>query len=397
MIEVTPSQAGIWLKITAIAPDNYLRNIRVIPAAFETSYQSQIFNPDFIERVKNFKVFRLMEWMNTNDSETSQWSDRPTLDSARYSQDGVPVEILVELANRTNIDPWFCMPHLATDEYIAKFAEYVKDHLNAERKIYVEYSNEVWNSKFEQHRWAVQQAKARGKEQWIDWYGQRTTEIMQIWDRVFAEDKDRIVGTMAGHSANAWLLSRALSYAWSDNPLSHEEYGIDAIAIAPYFGYYLGSPDHQAQIAIWTTQVDGGLDLLFKEISQGGVLDNSPKNGALQEAYEQIKAHASLAQKENLQLLAYEGGQHLAGVGSVENNDRITQLFIQANRDSRMGEIYRDYLQTWFELGGSLFLYYNDISQPSRWGSWGLLESVSQKSSPKYDAALEALQQISSN
>ncbi|NJQ97723.1 MAG: hypothetical protein HC784_08940 [Hydrococcus sp. CSU_1_8] len=161
--------------------------------------------------------------------------------------------------------------------------------------------------------------------------------------------------------------------------------------------YYLGSPDHQAQIAIWTTQVDGGLDLLFKEISQGGVLDNSPKNGALQEAYEQIKAHASLAQKENLQLLAYEGGQHLAGVGSVENNDRITQLFIQANRDSRMGEIYRDYLQTWFELGGSLFLYYNDISQPSRWGSWGLLESVSQKSSPKYDAALEALQQISSN
>jgi hypothetical protein len=397
VIEVTPSGAGIWLKITAIDPNNYLRNIRVVPAAFESSYQSQIFNPDFLERVKDFKVFRLMEWMDINSSDLSQWRDRPTLENARYSQDGVPVEIMVELANRTDIDPWFCMPHLATDEYIAKFAEYVKDHLEPERKVYVEYSNEVWNGNFEQHRWVAQQAQAQGREHWMDWYSQRTTEIMQMWNRVFAEDKNRIIGVMAGQSANPWLLERALSYVWSDKPLSNEEYGIDAIAIAPYFGHYLGSPEHQAQVSLWTTQVDGGLDSLFEEITQGGVLDNGPQDGALQQAYEQIKTHAALAQKENLQLLAYEGGQHLAGVGLVANNDRITQLFIGANRDPRMGAIYRDYIQNWFALGGGLFVYFNDISQPSRWGSWGLLESVEQKSSPKYDAALEALNRLASN
>ncbi|MCU0536640.1 MAG: cellulose-binding protein [Hydrococcus sp. Prado102] len=397
VINVTPSEAGIWLKITRIDPNNYLRNIRVIPAAFETSYQKQIFNPDFIERVKDFKVFRFMEWMDINNSDGGQWRDRPTLESARYSKDGVPVEIMVELANRTNIDPWFCMPHMATDEYIAKFAQYVKDHLEAERKVYVEYSNEVWNAMFEQHGWVAQQAKTQGIEQWIDWYSQRTTEIMQIWDRVFGEDKDRIVGVMAGQSANAWLLSRALSYEWSDNPLSHQEYGIDAITIAPYFGYYFGLPEHQAQIEAWTAQGDRGLDLIFEEISQGGALDNGAQNGALQQAYEQIKTHTDLAQQENLQLLAYEGGQHLAGVGSVANSDRITKLFIGANRDSRMGDIYRDYIQTWFELGGGLFVNYNDIAQPSRWGSWGLLESVEQKSSPKYDAVLEALKHLSSN
>lgn len=397
VIEVTPSSAGIWLKLTKIDPSNYLRNIRVIPPAFETSYQSQIFNPDFIEKVKNFRVFRFMDWMHTNNSDGGEWGNRPTLESARYSQNGVPVELMVELANRTNIDPWFCMPHLVTDEYITKFAEYVKDHLEAERKVYVEYSNEVWNPMFEQHRWAVQQASSKGLEHWPDFYSQRVTEIMQIWDRVFEEDKDRVIGIMAGQSANPWSLKRALLYQWSDNPLSHQEYGIDAIAIAPYFGYDLGSPQHQAEISTWTAQADGGLDLLFEEISQGDVLSKGAKDGALKQTYDHIKAHVALARKENLQLLAYEGGQHLVGVGPVVNNERITNLFIAANRDSRMGEIYRDYIQTWFELGGGLFVNFSDISRPSRWGSWGLLESVEQKSSPKYDAVLESIEQLASN
>ncbi|MBF2019553.1 MAG: cellulose-binding protein [Hydrococcus sp. C42_A2020_068] len=407
VIDVTPSNAGIWLKITATDPNrtgNYLRNIRVVPIAYENSYQRQIFNPDFIEKVKAFKVFRFMDWMATNGSTQRQWSDRPTPQDARYSIKGVPVELMVELSNRTNSDPWFTMPHMASDEYIANFAQYVENNLEPGRKVYVEYSNEVWNGKFPQNRWALQQGKAhlsgtQGSDytKAMRWYGKRTTEITQIWDRVFGKDKDRVIGVMAGQAANPQVAKDALSYPRSDRPLSHQEYGIDAIAIAPYFGGYLGSPKHQDQVVIWTLEADGGLDLLFEEIAKGGVLSDGSPGGALQQAYNWIETHAELARQENLQLLAYEGGQHLAGVNGVENNDAITELFIQANRNPRMGKIYKEYLKKWFELGGGLFVNFSDIGQPSKWGSWGILEYVEQDSTPKYDAFLDLLDRFSSS
>ncbi|MGF1482727.1 MAG: cellulose-binding protein, partial [Cyanophyceae cyanobacterium] len=83
-----------------------------------------------------------------------------------------------------------------------------------------------------------------------------------------------------------------------------------------------------------------------------------------------------------------EGGQALRGVQGVENNAAIADLFMTANRDSRMGEVYREYLSQWFELGGSTFAHFVDISLYDRFGSWGALENVAQDTSPKYEALL---------
>lgn len=400
IIDVTPSDAGIYLKITATDPNrtgNYLRNIRVIPAAFEESYRQKIFNSEFFAKVQSFDALRFMDWMAINNSEQSNWRDRPTLTDARYSLNGVPVEVMVELANRTKTDPWFCMPHRATDEYVSKFATYVKEKLEPNLKVYVEYSNEVWNGIFAQGRWVNEQGKAQSNSdapdaiKGVNWYSKRTTETIQIWEKVFDEEKERVIGVMAGQAANIWMAQQALSYGWTSEPRSHKDYGIDGIAIAPYFAAYLGSPEYQTQILAWTAEADGGLSKLFDELNQGGILSNSPKGGALQQAYSWIEEHAKLAQQENLQLLAYEGGQHLAGNGGVENNDAIVKLFVEANRDPRMGDIYREYLQKWFELGGDLFANYSDIGRSGKWGSWGVLEYVDRASSPKYDAIVEWL------
>ena len=405
VINVTPSDGGIWLKITATDPNktgNYIRNIRVVQAADENTYQSEIFNPKFLEKVKDFQVFRFMDWMGTNDSSQGQWRDRPTLESARYSRGGASVEVMVELANRTNIDPWFCMPHQATDEYVSNFARYVKEHLEPERNIYIEYSNEVWNTRFGQYRWVLEQAKKQWPNsnepdyaQAINWYSKRTTEIIKIWEQVFGDQKARVIGVMAGQAANIWVAQQALAYHWAEQPLSHANYGIDAIAIAPYFGDYIGSPKNQAQTVAWTTEADGGLNKLFEEISQGGVLRDEYRGGALQQAYNWIEQHVEFAKQEGLQLVAYEGGQHLVGTGGMENNQAIANLFIEANRDSRMGTIYQEYLQKWFELGGGLFVNFSDIMRADKWGSWGILEHVDRISSPKYDAIAQFLHRSS--
>jgi len=99
-----------------------------------------------------------------------------------------------------------------------------------------------------------------------------------------------------------------------------------------------------------------------------------------------------VAQRYGLALIAYEGGQHLANSGDEALSDR----FIAANRDPRMGEIYLAHLQAWRELGGGVFMAFTDIAQPSRFGSWGVLESLTQDPSaaPKYQALLSFAQEL---
>ncbi|MBE9176651.1 hypothetical protein IQ225_17445 [Synechocystis salina LEGE 06155] len=56
-----------------------------------------------------------------------------------------------------------------------------------------------------------------------------------------------------------------------------------------------------------------------------------------------------------------------------------------------MEQIYEDYFKQWYQLGGDTFVNFNDIGTPSKWGSWGALESVYDVSSPKYDALMDVI------
>lgn len=391
VIQVTPSHGGVYIGITKTDPNqtgNYIRNISVVPIEKENTYQQEIFNPDFLNHIDDFQTLRFMDWMRTNNSQQKEWSDRPQLEDNTWAKDGgTPVEIMVDLANRLDSDPWFTMPHMATDEYIRNFAQYVKDHLEPERQIYIEYSNEVWNWQFQQAKWVEQQAKAEGLSNWMDWYSKRTTEMTRIWDEVFGDDKERVIGVMGAQAANTWTGQRALSYTWTNNPLSHQEYGIDAIAIAPYFGGYIGNSGNKDTLLSWTQEADGGLNKLFDEIQNGGLLSNSPSGGALAQSYQWMNNYLQLAKKEGLSLIAYEGGQHLVDATATPE---IVDLFAKANRDPRMGEIYKQYLQTWFNMGGGNFVNFSDIGTYSKYGYWGLTEGLNQ-SSPKYDAVMELI------
>ena len=408
VIDVTPSSAGILLRITETDPNqtgDYLRDLKVVPEEYEYA-SDQIFNPEFLEKNQSFNTIRFMDWMATNHSTQGEWSDRPTPNSSIFSGEIASIESMVEFANRTDTDPWFTMPHQATDEYITNFAQYVKDNLDPELKVYVEYSNEVWNNDFAQGWWIEE----RGKEEFadstvgdfgkrMDWFGKRTTEITQIWDEVYAEDKERVVGVLGAQAANSWIAKRPLDYAWTDEPLSHEEYGIDAIAIAPYFGSYIGKPEYEAEIESWIDSEDEdsenlALDNLFQEITEGGALSYGTPDGALQQAYTWTEGYAALADQQNLDLLTYESGQHLNGTGGVLNNEAIGELFITANRDPRMGEIYQEYFTTLHDLGVDLSLNYTDVSRYNKYGSWGLLENIGQTDSPKYNAIKDATTKI---
>jgi len=396
-----PGNEAMFLTIDKTDPNrtgNYIRNIRVIPEPYIDIYQTQPFNPDFLENVRGMESLRFMDWAETNNSQQKVWSDRPQVNDATYAGDGVPLELMVQLANQMQIDPWFTIPHQADDAYIRNFAQYVKENLDPNLKVYVEYSNEVWNWQFQQTRYAQEQGQALFPNQGSSdfdrnrlFFAKRTTDVTRTWDEVFGADKERVIGVLGAQAANPGTASSALNYIRSQG-WTMEQAGIDTISIAPYFGGYLGGASREAEIVSWTKDADGGLGRLFQELATGGVLANGPQGGALAQSTQWIESFVKLARDNGLTLTAYEGGQHLAGVGNVANNQAITDLFIAANRDPRMGNLYRQYFETWNRLGGDLFANFSDINTPSKWGSWGARESLYQTTAPKWDALQEIIQ-----
>lgn len=403
VIEVTPSDQGILLSVTATDPNqtgNYIRNIHVVPAEYENTFATEIFNPVFLERIRPFTALRFMDWMATNNSQQQDWADRPTPESASFAQKGVPVEWMVALANRLGVPPWFCMPHQATDDYIENFARLVKEQLDPSLPAYIEFSNEVWNWGFEQSHYALQQGQARWGEDkgdaFMQWYGMRAAQMSDIWNEVFAEQGDRVISLLS--TQTAWL---GLENSILDCPLWAAEgnapcveHNIDAYAITGYFSGNLMQEQNRDTVLSWLQEPDGGFEKAIAQLRDGNLLAvNGNYDDSLPGLSESFAYHRQVAQDRNLRLFAYEGGQHLV----LPEDEQLTTFFMELNRRPEMRDIYTDLLDRWQAAGGEVFMNFSSIGQSSKWGSWGLLESVQQASSPKYDGVTGWIQQHSAS
>jgi hypothetical protein len=376
VIDVDPSKGGFHLKLMATNPEDYVRNIRVIMPGFEDSYQRNPFHPRFLQRWRGVACLRFMDWMHTNGSKVSRWSQRPTPQDATFSAKGVALEVMIDLCNRLQADPWFCMPHLADDEYVRRFAEMVRERLDPGLTVYVEYSNEVWNGMFPQSRYAGEQGVKLGfapKDK--PWEGAwrytayRSVEIFRIWEDAFGGTQ-RLVRVLPTQAANPYVSERVVEF---QEAYKHA----DALAVAPYISCNVpveGKGLTTGKVETWT--VDQALDHL--------------ENNSLPESIRWINGQKQVAEKYGLALIAYEGGQHMVGVGGGENNETVTRRFHAANAHPRMGDIYRQYFDAWTAAGGDLFCYFASVSTWSKWGSWGIMQHYDDDpaASPKLVAAM---------
>ncbi len=406
---------SIWtldVTSTAAAP-NHLRNIRVLAPGFDPAVAPvPRFHPDFIAELAPYRTLRFMDWMKTNGGgfaggpNTQQnFSDRARVSDAHWSREkGVPLEVMIELANAVGAEPWFTLPHRATDAYFDAFAQIVRSQLNGQREVYIEYSNEVWNPAFPQG----DEIEARGNTLYgnlgdpfirrLNAHGQRSAEMCVRFRNAFGPQAGRLRCVLGAQAANAFTQSEA-----ADCPLAVQvgqrsqacHTDLDSVAIAPYFSNYTNLPVNEDEISLWT------LDDLFDEITLGGQLtdvfpevatpctENFPPVliepcpiSSLEEVMPWLAAHKQAADQRSLRVIAYEGGQHLVGVFGVQNNDTITGLFIAANRDARMRPVYESYLQAWKDGGGELFAMFALSGSYTRFGSWGIVESLGQTPRP---------------
>lgn len=372
VVEIDAAKGGFFLRLNATNPENYVRNVRVVMPGFEKIYREEPFHPLFLKHWQGVACLRFMDWMHTNDSKIARWSERPTPEDATFSGKGVALEVMIDLANRLQADPWFCMPHLANDEYVRQFAAMVKARLAPERKVYLEYSNEVWNGQFPQSKYAGEEGMRLGfaQKSWeATWRytAYRSVQIFAIWEKEFG--RERLVRVLPTQAANSYVSERIVEF---QDAYRHA----DALAIAPYVTCNVttkGKPPADV-VEKWT--VDQALDYM--------------EATALPQSIRWIREQKRVADKFGLKLVAYEGGQHMVGVGSVTNNATIAQLFHAANRHPRMGEIYAKYFDAWTAQGGDLFCYFASTSSWSKWGSWGILEWFDDDpgKSPKFMATM---------
>jgi hypothetical protein len=383
--EATGSES-IFLRLLETDPKDYVRDIRVIMPGFEKTYQKQLFHPIFLERWRGVTTLRFMDWMHTNNSPLQKWADRPTVTDANWTgSGGIPLEVMVELSSRLGADPWFCMPHLADDDYVRNFAQLVKQTLDPKRRIYIEFSNEVWNGQFEQARWAGQKgielgiAREGGTGEPKPWVGQwhytarRSVEIFKIWDTVFGGRETaakRLVRVLPSQSANAYVSEQVLKF---ENAYKNA----DALTIAPYVSFNIPA------------QGDGLTAATVAKWSVDQVLDHMEKN-ALPESLKWVADNKKVADQYGLKLIAYEAGQHAVGIEGGEDNETLTKLLHEANRHQRMGEIYTKYLDGWKRNGGGLICMFASTGGWSKWGSWGLLQAYDDKAAdyPKFAATM---------
>jgi hypothetical protein len=302
----------------------------------------------------------------------SEWSEWAKVGNVRYhveEKNGVPVEVMCDLANTIGADPWFTIPIKASDDFIRQFAARVRDNLNPGLKAYFELSNEIWNGGFGQAQYCEQMGVSMGLDSnafyaRMYYYSMRAVEMFQLVEETFG-GTDRIVRTIGSQAANYGVSDLALSY---QNAYEHT----DALAIAPYFGGYLGESQNEGWVQ--GMSVDAVIDELWNE--------------ALPQAINWMHGQAGRAAQYGVDLVAYEGGQHIVGIGTVRDNGTLNALFDAVNRDPRMGDIYYAYLQAWIEATDGVFTHFTDCGSFTRWGRWGAKEYMTQanSSAPKHAA-----------
>ena len=374
-IEFSNRSGGpVMLRILSTDPKgtgDYIRNITLMRKEHVALHKAgALFNPAWLASVADARQIRFLNWMQTNSSGQKTWDQRPKVGDASWAQfHGVPVEVLVRLANEIGADPWFTMPHKADDGYNRAFATYVRDNLDPRLKAHVEYSNELWNRGFRQTKELAAEAKRAGRGVTLDQIvAQRSFEVMEIWREVFGGEADqRLVRVLGSWQARPDWTEQLLSHrvepaaGGTRRPVAD---GFDAVAVATYFGGGKAIAPRMHDLWLSGAARSGGL----RDILEDRKLQGSPAWMATR-----LRGHADLAARHGLKLLSYEGGQHL-------HTNRIHQLggwkFINAVVDfiysDEMAGVYEDVWRAWREIGDGPFMQFVAVQKSSRGGSWGL-------------------------
>lgn len=426
---------GVLITIRETNPNNYIRNIRVLPPGgvcsgapkvyvekledcvaqgtgnyipFERMSAQRKWHPYFQAEVRGFRTLRFLDWGRTNGNKIEHWADRPQMSHAFWNGAyGIPVEAMVDLANTVGADPWINIPAHVDDDYVHRFAQAVKATMSTKSKLIVEYTNEPWNDYFEQGQWLL----GKGRTKWpkadpytarSNWYAMRAVQVCRIVKSEFGADAGRVRCVLNGQAANSNVAKDQLACTLARGIIGQDcAKEVDALAIAPYFGYYISDRTVRDEIHNWITNSnDGGLGKLFEEILGEdvngnqvtaplyGKLKGTDPKGAVEMSRTWTMKNFEVATSFRKPLWAYENGQHLTMADGDDKDEAWLALLKAGNRDPRMARAYERAMQNWRAAGGQTNAMFDHIYVPGTYGAWGLKETQFTTTGVKWNAVL---------
>lgn len=381
---------GVRVYFLRASPTDYARDVEVYypytkaDGTIGSTEEAGLFNPQWMDRFKPFHYIRFMDWGGTNDSKWKKWSDRtlPTNytweqskrdDADALPRHAIPYEVMVALCNEIDADMWFCLPHLADNDFIDRLAElFLKGDsatgwpgLNPNRRIYLEFSNEVWNGSFEQ-----------GSIPWFQ-YGEKSA---RFWDRfttrwvALGGEESRIVRILSG-----WVTQISNMEANLSGVTSTGLRGPDVLACHAYVGKFVFDYIHQSKkVDIQNPEhVQAGLKFMYDDLLPTG----QPKNWV---------KYATLANSLGIPLVCYEGasgGGPSTPVSRAETWAFVDQLMVHPD----IYDVYLKMLEQWEVSGGTSFTLFSGMGSNSSYGFWGHLNGMEHKleNAPRVRAFLD--------
>lgn len=343
------------------------------------------YNSKYIEKLSKMRSIRLMDLMNANFSHVKSWDMRAKVtdnwldpkfwgfgNSLDQPNSGAPIEWLVGLCNHAKVDCWFTLPVQADDDYVRNFAKYVKDNLHPALIARIEIGNETWNGGFD----SAQYAQKKGNELFgsgfkaHEWTGMRLAQVCDILKKeVFKGQEQRIRCVAATQVGNTGVLEGILECpGWTK--MGNEpcwKHGFDEVAVAPYFSY---RGDWGPYISRGDAALDEMLDLLIE--------------AAIKETRDTCAGDLKIAQRYNLTFISYEGGLDLGW----RSEGATKEFYRKVSRHPKMKDAYRTMLQTFKDMGGTLYHQYVDIRPPGEGAFYGALEHIDDDT-PRWQALVE--------
>jgi hypothetical protein len=296
----------------------------------------------FLDEVSHYGAIRYMDFQRVNNSTEQHWNERTQKYHPAAQQQKLAYEWMIDLSNRTKTDMWISIPHLADDEYVHQLAALIYSTLSPSLRVYVEWSNETWNGDFSQTQYAYDRGNAMGldTDAWGAAFRYHVYAAVRVWsqfEQVFGKNSPRLVKVLGGEIDNTWITQHHID-ALADRMINPEGITADAYAIAPYFG-------------------DG--------VNWNGPDPVNQLSQSIKTVMFRVQQQAAVVSKAGLQLVAYEGGQHVR-----ENADVV-------NAQPEMYQLYTSYLDGLAPSMG-LFMHYCHNGEWNGDRAWGAEQSVGQ-------------------
>ena len=350
-----------------------LKLMRPVSIGSATSYASNVvFTTEYLAAHNRGNVLRSMDFVSTNGNIQAHWSDRNLPGNLCYYSNpggygwqgkGAPWEQYILLCNTLNKDCWVNIPLYADDNYIQQLATLLKNNLNSNLKIYVEYSNEIWNFGFAQfgqvRQLAIDEVNRGGSNLNYDGSTSDGDWTVRLWARRIKESGD-IFRSVFGDAAmmtrvrplfetqQSWDTWLARGTVFLDNYYNNTD------------GNHVATP-HPVNYYLWGgggSAYDEGISDANNTSDTLTINDvfNTVYPSSWQPFYDLQTRNVQWTSAFGLKRVAYESGPGIDGNGHSDPAKQGAQV------DARIKAVYKTQADTFFKAGGDLFIHFLGIN-----------------------------------